>query len=65
MDSMPPSSVVDHGFVLWLGHTKDYKIGICCFSIKYPALRTKTGWHGNRIMCRCRATCLSVDCCFS
>jgi hypothetical protein len=33
------SSVVDHGF--W-PETKDYKIGICCFSAKNSALRRKS-----------------------
>ena len=33
------SSVVDHGFEPWSGQTNDYKIGICCFSAKYAALR--------------------------
>ena len=36
------SSVVDRGFKPWLGHTKDYKIDICCFSAKYAALRSKS-----------------------
>ena len=36
------SSVVDHGFESWLGQTKDYKIGICCFSSKYAALKRKS-----------------------
>jgi len=28
-----------------LGQTKDYKIGICCFSAKHAALRRKSkGW---------------------
>ena len=31
-----------HGFVLRLGQTKDYKIGIFCFSVKYAALRRKS-----------------------
>jgi hypothetical protein len=35
------SSVVYHGFEPQLGQTKDYKIGICCFSAKYAALRRK------------------------
>ena len=26
------ASAVDRGFKLWSGQTKDYKIGICCFS---------------------------------
>ena len=33
------SSAVDHGFELRSGQTKDYKIGICCFSTKHAALR--------------------------
>jgi len=39
------SSSVDHGSI------KDYKIGICCFSAKYAAIRRKSGWLGIRIMC--------------
>ena len=34
MVSMHASSAVDRGFEPWLGQTKDYKIGICCFSAK-------------------------------
>jgi hypothetical protein len=41
MVSMLASSSVDRGFVPRLGQTKDYKIGICCFSAKYAALRRK------------------------
>ena len=42
---MLPSSLVDHGFKPRSGQTKDYDIGICCFSVKYTALRYKsTGW---------------------
>ena len=33
------SSVVDRGFEPRSGQTKDYKIGICCFSAKHAALR--------------------------
>ena len=36
------SSAVDHGFELRSGQTKDYKIGICCFSAKQAALRRKS-----------------------
>ena len=36
------SSVVDHGFEPRSGQTKDYKIGICCFSTKHTALRRKS-----------------------
>ena len=36
------SSAVDRGFGLWSGQTKEYKIGICCFSAKHAALKTKS-----------------------
>jgi len=42
MVSMLASSVVDRGFEPWSGQTKDYKIGICCFSAKHAALRRKS-----------------------
>ena len=42
MISMLASSVVDHGFEPRSGHTKDYKIGYCCFSTKHAALRRKS-----------------------
>jgi hypothetical protein len=35
-------SVVNHSFNTQLGQTKDYKIGICCFSAKHAALRSKS-----------------------
>ena len=35
-------SVVDRGFEPRSGQTKDYKIGICCFSAKHAALRRKS-----------------------
>ena len=35
------SSVVDRGFEPRLDQTKDYKIGICYFSAKHAALRSK------------------------
>ena len=35
-------SVVDHGFEPQSGKTKDYKIGICCFSAKHTVLRSKS-----------------------
>jgi len=41
MVSILASSAVDRGS----GQTKDYKIGICCFSTKHAALRSKSkGW---------------------
>ena len=36
------SSAVGRGFELRSGQTKDYKIGICCFSAKHAALRSKS-----------------------
>ena len=67
MVSVLASRVVDRGFEPRLGQTKDYKIGICCFSAKHAALRRKSkeqGWLGIRIMCPSGATCLPADCCF-
>ena len=42
MVSVLASSAVCRGFEPWLGQTKDYKIGICCFSTKHAALRSKS-----------------------
>jgi hypothetical protein len=36
------SSAVDRGFKPRSGQTKDYKIGLCCFSTKHAALRRKS-----------------------
>ena len=36
------SSAVDRGFEPQSGQTKDYTIGICCFSSKHAALRKKS-----------------------
>jgi hypothetical protein len=41
MVSVLASSAVDRGFEPRLGQSKDYKIGICCFSTKHAALRRK------------------------
>jgi hypothetical protein len=53
MVSMLTSSVVDRGFDLWSGQTKDYKIGVCCFSAKHAALRSKSkdwlAWNQNNV----------------
>ena len=40
--SVVASSAVDRGFEPRSGQTKDYKIGICCFSAKHTALRRKS-----------------------
>jgi hypothetical protein len=42
MVSVLASSAVDCGFDRWSGQTKDYKIGICCFSVKHAALGRKS-----------------------
>ena len=42
MVSVLASSSIDRGFELWSGQTKDYKIGMCCFSAKYAALTKKS-----------------------
>ena len=42
MVNMLTLSVVDPGFKPRSGQTKDYKIGICCFSTKPTALRWKS-----------------------
>ena len=39
--SVLASSAVDGGFESRSGHTKDYKIGMCCFSTKQAALMRK------------------------
>jgi hypothetical protein len=41
MVSVLVSSAVDRGLESRLSQTKDYKIGICCFSTKHAALRRK------------------------
>jgi hypothetical protein len=44
MVSMLAWSEIDHGFEPWSGLTKDYEIGICCFSAKHAALRKNKDW---------------------
>ena len=39
MVSLLASSAIDCGYEPWSCQTKDYKIGICCFSSKNAALR--------------------------
>jgi hypothetical protein len=41
MVSVLASSVIDRSFEPRSGQTKDYEIGICCFSAKHAALRRK------------------------
>jgi hypothetical protein len=64
------SSAADIELESWSGQTKDYKIGICCFSAMHAALSRKNkDWLAQNqeflIMCPSGTTCLSVDCCFS
>ena len=42
MVSVLASSAVDRGFEPRSVQTKNYKIGICCFSTKHAALRRKS-----------------------
>jgi hypothetical protein len=42
MVSVLSFSAVDRGFESRSGKTKDYKIGICCFSAKHATLRRKS-----------------------
>jgi len=42
MVSVLASGEVDRGFELWSSQTRDYEIGICCFSTKYTSLSSKT-----------------------
>ena len=61
MVSMLGSGAVDRGFEPRSGQTKDYKIGICCFSAKHAALRRNTDCLKIKIMCPSGATCLAVS----
>jgi hypothetical protein len=47
MVSVLASSVVDRGFEPRSGQTKDYKIGICCFSATHAALGRKNKYQNN------------------
>jgi hypothetical protein len=42
MGSVLTLSALGRGFEPRLGQTKDYEIGICCFSAKHTALRRKS-----------------------
>jgi hypothetical protein len=53
MLSVLASNAVDHTFEPRSGQTKDFKIGICCFSAKHTALRRKSkdelAWNQNNV----------------
>ena len=40
MVSVLDSSAINRGFELRSGQTKEYKIGICCFSAKHTSLKS-------------------------
>ena len=42
MGGVLASSAIDRGFEPRTDQTKDFKIGICCFSAKHAALRRKS-----------------------
>jgi hypothetical protein len=44
---------------------KTIKLVFVVFPLSYQHDRAKTGWLWIRMMCRSRATCLHVGCCFS
>ena len=64
MVSMLTLSVVDRDFEPRSCQTKDYKIGICCFSAKlsHRSLRATIGWLGIMIICQSGVTYLHADC---
>jgi hypothetical protein len=63
MVSVLALSAIGRGFETGSGQAKDHRMGICCFSAKHAALRSKNkpGWLGIRIMCQSGTTCLPVD----
>ena len=64
MVSVLASSAVDRGFEPQSGQTKDYNIGICCFSAKHAALARKSKRLVDSEPGQCvpsGATCLSAD----
>ena len=67
MVCMLVSRAVDRGFKPRSGLTKDYKIGICCFSAKQAALRRKSKDWLTRTQDNVLsgAICLSMDSCFN
>ena len=65
MVSMLSSSLVDRVFEPWSRQTKDYEIGICCFSAKHAALRRKSkdwlAWNQNSVQHVYPLTVVSVS----
>ena len=70
--SMLDSSMVDRVFEPWSGQTKDYEIGICCFSVKHAALSSNVSEGTTNLRTDCwfnhlseGTTNLPTDCWFS
>jgi hypothetical protein len=57
------SRVVDCGLEPWSGQTKDYTIGICCFSANHAALNRKRKDWLAQPQDNCGVTRLPTDCC--
>ena len=47
--SVLASSAVDHGFEFQSGQTKEYEIGICCFSAKHAASKDWLARNRNNV----------------
>jgi hypothetical protein len=66
MVSTLSSNAVDRGFKHKSAQTKDYEIGICCFSAKHAALRSKSkdwlAWNQDNVYFG--KTGLPAYCCF-
>ena len=67
MVSVLASSAVGRGFEPRFGQTKDYRIGICCFSAKHVALRSKSKdlLARNQNNVSKWSDMSTADCCFS
>ena len=67
MVSVLASSTVDRGFEPRSGQTRDFIVGICCFSAKHTALRRKSKhWLArNQNNVSELGDMSTMDCCFS
>ena len=69
MVSVLALSAVDRGFEPQSGQTKDYKIGMCCFSAKHAALRRKRKYwlarNQNNVSGWGDMSIHGLQCCFS
>jgi hypothetical protein len=68
MDSELAANAVDRAFEHRSGETKDFKIGMCCFSAKHAALRKKSkDWlaRNQNNVSGWSEICLSAECCYS